>query len=40
MKPLKYTGVDVTAYVLLFLYLGGMIAMRILMTDWIWNVAA
>lgn len=40
MKPLKYTGVDVAAYVLLFLYLGGMITMRILMTDWIWNGAA
>lgn len=35
MKPLKYTGMDILAYVLLFLYLAGIIAMRIFMSDWL-----
>lgn len=34
MKPLKYTTADGIAYVVLFLYLSGMVALRILLSDW------
>ena len=36
MKPLQYTGIDRVAYVSLLVYVAGMVALRITLTNWMW----